>query len=392
MRLAVFFVWSILLPLGHANPWEGPQTPLIDPATWGLTGITAADCGVCHTDIYAEWKLSTHAAAWVDPQFQAELHKDPEVGWLCLNCHTPIANQQAHIVQGSGVIRNPSTIVNGSFDAAYRDEGVSCMGCHWRPNGIAAPHANTQAPHATVHDPDMTEDDTCLGCHQARVRLEDALVCHFNTGNEKMSAGVTASCSSCHMPTVDRPVVVGGPVRTGGRHTWAGSGIGKGPGPTHAGLDGLDIAVTVLPVVGDDLIEVRTSLHNVRAGHRIPTGDPERSIVVDFRLLGADGTERAKYSERFGQTWQWSPVAMQLGDNRIEPGETRWVQWRQPMSAETVTIEVKVRHIRLSADNLRYHIELVKQGHDGPTLSALQSYPTERELFSKTIQVEAVSR
>jgi hypothetical protein len=392
MQLAALLLWMVSLPLGQANPWEAPQTPAINASDWGLTGLKASDCGVCHTEIYAEWSLSTHAAAWVDPQFQAELHKDPEVGWLCLNCHTPVANQQARIVQGSDVIRNPPTTANAVFDASYRNEGISCLGCHWRPEGIAAPHADSKAPHATIYDPEMAQDGTCLGCHQARARLEDALVCHFNTGNEKVSAGVTASCSSCHMPAVERAMATGGPVRKGGRHTWSGSGIGKGHGPTHAGLDGLDIALTVAPVVVGKPLDVRVLLHNARAGHRIPTGDPERAIVVDVRLLDMAGAELAKHTERFGQTWQWSPVAMQLSDNRIAVGEKRWVVWRQPMPAAPVDVEVTVRHVRLSADNLRYHMDLVKSGQGGPTLAALLSYPTERLLFSQTRRIQPVSR
>jgi hypothetical protein len=392
MRLVAQVLMVVWPQLVHANSWESPQTPNIDPSEWGLTGIQASDCGVCHTDIYAEWKLSTHAAAWVDPQFQGELHKDPDVGWLCLNCHTPVANQQALIVQETGVVRAPKTAANPAFDEAYRNEGVTCMGCHWRPDGIAAPHANVKAPHTTVYAPDMMEDGTCLDCHQARARLEDALVCDFNTGNEKTSAGVTRSCSSCHMPTVERAMATGGAVRSGGRHSWAGSGIGKGIGPTHPGLDGLDVSFTVAPVVVGEPLEMRVSLHNVRAGHPIPTGDPERMIRVDLRMVDAAGVQLAQHTERFGQTWQWSPVAMKLSDNRIGVGEQRWVEWSQPMPAGPVDVEVTVRHIRLSAENLRYHIDLVKDGRGGPSIAALQAYPTERVLFSQISRIEPVSR
>ena len=41
----------------------------------GLTDISAASCGECHQAIAAEWGQSTHALAWVDRQFQAEISK-----------------------------------------------------------------------------------------------------------------------------------------------------------------------------------------------------------------------------------------------------------------------------------------------------------------------------
>ena len=78
--------WLVILPLLlGAVPWERPHTPVVDPAALGVTGLKASDCSTCHTEVASEWSTSTRAAAWVDPQFQAELHKDPEVGWLCLS-------------------------------------------------------------------------------------------------------------------------------------------------------------------------------------------------------------------------------------------------------------------------------------------------------------------
>ncbi|NOY24785.1 MAG: hypothetical protein GXP62_02840, partial [Oligoflexia bacterium] len=60
------------------RPWWSPRVPPRAPLP-GTTGNRAKDCGMCHTQIYAEWKTSTHAAAWRDPQFQQEMHKDPNV-------------------------------------------------------------------------------------------------------------------------------------------------------------------------------------------------------------------------------------------------------------------------------------------------------------------------
>ena len=65
----------------------------------GILGIRAQDCGACHQEIYEEWKTSYHAQAYVDPFFQAYWKKDENI-WICLNCHTPLENQQPWIVHG----------------------------------------------------------------------------------------------------------------------------------------------------------------------------------------------------------------------------------------------------------------------------------------------------
>ena len=49
----------------------------------GLVSISAKSCSTCHLDIYNEWAQSTHAVAFQDMQFQAEMKKDGVL--TCLN-------------------------------------------------------------------------------------------------------------------------------------------------------------------------------------------------------------------------------------------------------------------------------------------------------------------
>ena len=76
--------------------WENPLPYQAVPK--GLASLRAADCGVCHQEIYQEWQVSTHAHALSDRQFQAEMHKSPAVSWLCLNCHTPLEKDRKSVV------------------------------------------------------------------------------------------------------------------------------------------------------------------------------------------------------------------------------------------------------------------------------------------------------
>ena len=48
----------------------------------GLTSLRAEHCGSCHPDIYEEWRTTTHAHAWTDPQLQEEMKKSSN-RWLC---------------------------------------------------------------------------------------------------------------------------------------------------------------------------------------------------------------------------------------------------------------------------------------------------------------------
>lgn len=346
----------ILLLLGAT--WESPRLP---PGE----GSTAAECGVCHTAIYTEWQASVHAHAWSDLQFQGELAKDPEVGWLCLNCHTPASDQQAELATFTGDVRKPTREPSPSFSESFRDEGLSCVGCHWTPEGIAGPYGNTAAPHAVVHTPGLLESSTCLSCHQAVARYEDALVCHFDTGSEWEAARSDASCQSCHMPEVTRPLVPGGVERVGRQHLFLGSGIPKDAlSPAEESFYAQFRPAVDVSVVGDEVV-----LKNARADHRVPTGDPERYYLVRVEALDAKGAVLATTSYRIGQTWEWWPAAKQLADNRLEPGEERRVAFEVPR--RTKELHVLVEHYRISPENAEYH--------------GLEGYPIKRLVHEERI-------
>ncbi len=65
----------------------------------GLESLSASECGECHESIYQEWRASNHAIALQDLQFQAEWAKDEHL-WVCVNCRTPLQNQQEFLILG----------------------------------------------------------------------------------------------------------------------------------------------------------------------------------------------------------------------------------------------------------------------------------------------------
>jgi len=373
-------LWLLAVGLAVAAPWDQPRTPVLAPIP-GVGGLAAKDCGVCHTAIYQEWQTSSHAWAWRDAQFQGELDKDLEVGWLCLNCHTPVANQQANTILESGVLRDPKAAPNPSFDPALQADGIGCLSCHWRPGGIAAPHEDVNAPHPVVHDPSLRQATQCTTCHQAKATLEDALTCHFNTGEEWEEAQPGQTCQGCHMPAVTRSVAPGAPPREGGHHTWFGGGVPKGPiGPEVQGLwdawkPGFNLSLsTPAEAASGAEISIVATISHARAGHLVPTGDPERHLVVEVIAKAGDVVlQRDRY--RIGQRWEWSPVAKKVGDNRLSPGESRDYRLTFEMPETPVVVTATVTHVRLTEDNLSYHIDLANRADKPELVAALRAYP-----------------
>lgn len=326
----------------------------------GIGSMSVEACEGCHPTIAAEWRQSIHAQAWIDPQFQGELAKSDN-RWLCVNCHTPLLIQQDRLPVAivDGDVEQPRWVKNERFDAALRDEGLNCAGCHVREDGIHGPGLeNSQAPHGVIVDARFrsdADDPMCLDCHQAELVYEGkSFVCTFQTGAEWRAGPYDdegKACGHCHQPRVKRPAAVGGPVREVGRHWFKGSGIPKfadrpwgpetlpGPGlevEAQRGADGLEVTAT-----------------NANAGHWLPSGDPERWVQVTATFRDASGAGLGAEAQRFGQTWQWSTPPVKVGDNRLKPRESR--TWTWPVPSGAVNAEIVASTHRISKANAEYH-------------------------------------
>jgi hypothetical protein len=358
--------------------WENPVPYQETPA--GLSSIRAKDCGVCHQEIYREWQLSTHAHALSDQQFQAELHKSPETNWLCLNCHTPLLNQRAEyaVAVTNKSTEEPVMETNPRYDAALEEEAVTCAVCHVRDGVILGPYGDSTAPHPVRHDPGLLTEEACTRCHQATAAYTNTLVCTFDTGDEWRASPYAASgqvCSHCHMPEVERSVAPGSPVRKSRYHYFVGSMIPKevlgslnGRPLNPRGLFRSGLEVDVQSVKPDGVgVEIALTLKNAFAGHMLPTGDPERFILVELRL-SAGGREFGPETLRIGQEWKWHPVAEKVADNRLKPLEERAGTVRfHGASAGPYAVEVRVINVRINEDAASYH-------------NLIGEYPTEVEV------------
>lgn len=339
--------------------WENPMPYQQTPK--GLKSIRAEDCGVCHVEIYREWKASTHAHALSDLQFQAEMTKSPKTSWLCLNCHTPLLNQVENVAVD---VRNRSTsdpvlTKNAKADAVLRKEAVTCAVCHVKDGYVVGPYGNTNAPHPVKRDEALLAVDTCAACHQATAVYTDTLVCTFDTAAEWKASPYAKQgkgCSSCHMPAVERPLVAGGPVRSTRQHFFGGGMIPKTLGqPATNNRSGLTVEV-LTAVRNATNVNVRVRLKNAYAGHKLPTGDPERHIRIEVDLMN-DGKVLETQPIRIGQQWEWWPKAKRIADTRLNPLQERTETLK--FTAAGVTTRSKVRvtvtNVRMTKEAAKFH-------------------------------------
>ncbi len=336
----------------------------------GLTSLKAETCGVCHQEIYAEWRTTMHAAAYTDPFFQAYWRKD-EYEWSCLTCHTPLENQlKQRIVQfKNGDFSQPQFIANNRFDPELQQEGITCAACHIRDGVIYGPYPAEQlnAPHPVAYDERFLSEQICLDCHEVPAKPFSFLrsgIC--GTGGEWEGGPYIKKgyrCQTCHMPEVTRPLVAGQKSRKNGRHLWRG-----GNSPEQVAK-----ALTITAKRQGNTIKV--DITNSGAGHNFPTGDPDREVFITAKLINHKGAVLQIKELHIRRIIIWKPIMIELSDNRIKPLETRTLSFEIPnwLSNKPLTLEV-VGVYQILSERARKKLE---------THYGLKNYPPVRYSFVK---------
>lgn len=316
----------------------------------GLDSLKAESCGSCHREIYEEWKTSMHAGAYEDPFFQAYWKKDGNV-WVCLNCHSPLENQQPHLVTDLPRNRVEKAVLapNPRYDPEYQKEAITCAACHVRDGVVLGPFDDSAAPHPTRFDPAFRTTEVCYRCHN----VVSGPFQYYNVGPCGTYAEYEGKffmkekgmiCQSCHMPEVERPVAHAGPIRQGRRHLWRG---GHDPEMIKRAV-AVELNTEPAPPRPGQTIRATLTLINAGAGHKLPTGDPDRHFTVEFVVEDAQGRVLDRKTETMGRWILWQPVILEVYDNRLLPLASREYRFAYRLPADPAGVTMKAR--------VRYHI------------------------------------
>ena len=242
---ALFLLLSVGLVATCAD--ERPRRPLLDLAPVDsprLDPMRSAFCKDCHPAQYAEHEQSTHGRAFTDEEVRLATarfsHQD------CIICHTP------RPIFETGVGMNP---IRRHYDL---EEGNTCMTCHWKPGvDYAAFHGGAECRTAFAEGAGSVE--ACASCHR-------------NHGTpfqwEKSPTGKASGrvCIDCHMKEIERPVAVGGPVRTTRQHLF----------PASRSVTQVERAYAYDARIEGNAVVV--TIRNEGAGHNFPTELKQRSV------------------------------------------------------------------------------------------------------------------
>jgi len=210
----------------------GPPTPAAGP-------LTAAQCGGCHAEIYAQWQTSMHSHSLVSPTVIAQTNQDavhtlngtanPDPQKFCINCHAPNVASQTQLSTMPPAVPNwkdgvtctdchqyngtPSK-ANGGFANAYASaqgfqQGFVAAGLNL--GEISNPVGNTA--HGSQQGTDFVNPNKlCANCHEVWIDYNKdnvvekgsdlALQTTWDEYTEYKTLGGAETCISCHMPAV----------------------------------------------------------------------------------------------------------------------------------------------------------------------------------------------
>jgi hypothetical protein len=243
---------------------------------------------------------------------------------------------------------------NPHFDPAYQREAITCAACHVRDGVIVGPFDDSAAPHPTRFDPAFRTTQVCYRCHN----VVSGPFQFYNVGPCGTYAEYEGRyfmkergmiCQSCHMPEVERPVAEGGPLRHGRRHLWRG---GHDPEMIKRAVAVQLHAHPTDPRPGDRVTFTLT-LINAGAGHKLPTGDPDRHLTVEFVVVDQHQQVLEEQRDTMGRWILWQPVIVELYDNRLLPLASRDYTFRYRVPDDgKVTLKARVRyHIQTDAQH-----------------------------------------
>jgi hypothetical protein len=252
--------------------------------------VPSESCGACHRQVYREWKSSRHSMSTTNEIFREGFLREPSI--RCVRCHAPLPEQAKPFRRWLRERR-----FGASELAVEENEGIGCAVCHVRDGVVLTSRPIATPEHPTRFEPLLADARFCAGCHQFRFEKSHGagaeLTDHVtqDTWREWRSTG-TDDCMSCHMD----------------EH-----------GHRFPGAHDLELLRASIDfVVREGVLELRS----IGVGHRLPTGDLFRHLILEID----DGGWKpiAWIGRRFEVVEEGGRHVKRMAeDTTLAPGETR---------------------------------------------------------------------
>jgi len=253
----------------------------------------AIRCSECHNKMFDEWKTSAHAQASTRPSYQKmRAHaKDPG----CDGCHAPLA---PHLPAGDRVAAEGVTceVCHNIKDVEVRRDGgqfelLLGENVKYGPLCDAEDHYFHKMGCSPLHQ----QSKMCAACHLYYRPLpgggELPVLTEYDEWREGPSKG--RACQTCHMP---------------GTRDEVAEGAGERDGVSNHGLLGVTGELRQRALRGKATVRadggklrVEAEIKNVLAGHAVPTGLPEKRLIVRAVAKDAGGATVASAEHPFGR-------------------------------------------------------------------------------------------
>ncbi|HEV8200701.1 MAG TPA: multiheme c-type cytochrome [Candidatus Polarisedimenticolia bacterium] len=342
-RLADVFPADYSRPYGADRPFAPSLARTASGGAYDARSFSgSASCGTagCHSAIAAEWSVSAHRWAAMDPGFQRiqeEMAKQngAESTRYCGGCHDPIS-----LFSGSKMVFTEHLTASAGYD-----EGVACLVCH----SVRSTDLQGNA-HYVVAQPRRYLFEQSRGAAALRARdfLIRAYPWQHRADLSKRLFKTPEYCAACHKQFIDREVNNVGWVQLQNQYdNWRKSRWNHPGDPTRT-IEcrecHMPLVASTDPAAGDEVDSNRSAGDGRHRSHRFIAAN--QFIPSVLKLPGAE--EQVRLTERWlrgelpvpeiAAKWATGPaVALELAvPPRARPGE--------PVAVRAVITSNKVGH------------------------------------------------
>jgi len=278
-------------------------------------------CGECHGRQRDEWNTAAHAQAAGDT-FKAAVARFGALRGACEGCHVPLMSAGPR-VYGDGV----------GCDACHTAVGPNARGgVELKPDEARrfGPYKDSKDHHfhRVGYSEFVTSGTLCSACHEDP---GDAGVRTYTTVSEWSAVKGAKTCLACHMPTFTAVAAKGEKERTVAHHDF------------HADLGrAVEMKLATAPS------ELKVELLNTGADHALPTGRPERRLLLSLDWLDKGGAVLGSPEQRFGRFLvdaSFAPAASftaqrEVADTRLFPHKPLVASFRAPKGAVKAHVQL----------------------------------------------------